>query len=100
MLIDPQREQKCPRMSVVLLVGGQRARGARALRSVIEQSPVDALEVLLLDLGWRDHAPLDGSDHPGVRVLRLDPGIGFGAARARAILEARAPIVAFLEEHC
>jgi hypothetical protein len=75
-------------------------RGARALRSLIQQSAADALEVLVLDLGWRDHPPLDGCDHPSVRVLRLARGMGFGAARARATLEARGPLVAFFEEHC
>jgi glycosyltransferase involved in cell wall biosynthesis len=87
-------------MSVILLVGGQRARSARALRSVSQQSTAAALEVLILDVGWRDHAPLDGCDHPSVRVLQLDRGLGLGAARACAIVEARGPVVAFLEEHC
>lgn len=87
-------------MSVILVVDGQRARGARALRSLIQQPTADALEVLLLDAGWRDHGPLDGCDHPSVRVLRCDREIGLGAVRTRAVLEARGPIVAFLEEHC
>src|SRR5262249_49422268 len=88
-----------PRMSVIVMVDRRRARGARALRSLLAPSDAGALEILLLDFGWREYPPLPGSDHPGVSVLRLDRGITLGAARASGVLEARAPIVAFLEEH-
>ena len=88
------------RMSVILMVDRQRARGARALRSLLAQSTGEAVEVLLLDFGWREHPSLPGCEHPSVRVLRPDRGLTCGAARAWGVLEARAPIVAFLEEHC
>ncbi|MGH9361855.1 MAG: glycosyltransferase family 2 protein, partial [Thermoanaerobaculia bacterium] len=88
------------RMSVVLLVDQQRERGARCLSSVLAQSIVDRLEVLLLDLGGAAAGPLPGSEHPRVCVLRLPPTMSFGALQAEGVLRARAPIVAFLEEHC
>jgi hypothetical protein len=87
-------------MSVILMVDRQRTRGARALGSLLPQSTEGSLEVLLLDFGWREHPPLVGCEHPSVRVLRSDRGVAFGAARAAGVLEARAPIVGFLEEHC
>lgn len=87
-------------MSVVLVVDQQRERGARCLRSVLEQSIVDRLEVLLVDLAAPDAGPLRGSDDPRVRVLRLPATASFGELHAEGVLRARAPIVAFLEEHC
>jgi len=89
-----------PDMSVVLLVDQERERGARCLRSVLAQSIVDRLEVLLVDLAGPDAGPLAGSDHPRVRVLRPPATASFGELHAEGVLRARAPIVAFLEEHC
>jgi hypothetical protein len=40
-----------------------------------------------------------GDDAPWVRTLREAPGITFARARARAVAQARAPVVAFVEEH-
>ena len=87
-------------LSVILPVGGQRARAAAALRSVLDQEVGGGLEVLLLDLAADKFPPLPGSDDTRVRILQLPPGCTLAAARAQAVLETRAPVVAFIEEHC
>lgn len=89
-----------PDMSVVLLVDQERERGARCLGSVLAQSIVDRLEVLLIDLAGPEGGALPGSDHPRVRVLCPPATASFGELHAEGVLRARAPIVAFLEEHC
>jgi hypothetical protein len=86
-------------MSVILMVDRERERGARCLRSILGQSIIDRLEVLLIDLAPAA-ASLAGSDHPRVEVLRLPSSMSWGALNAAAVLRTRAPIVAFIEEHC
>jgi len=88
-----------PLLSVVLVVGRPRRRAAMALHSLLEQDLVDRMEVLLFDTAGADPPPLAGADHPSVRVIALPAGSPFAAARARGVREARAPVVAFLEEH-
>ncbi len=55
--------------------------------------------MVLIDCTDVSTAPLPGSDHPAVRVHHLPEGSHFGNARAIAAAAARAPVVAFLEEH-
>ena len=88
-----------PAVSVIVMVDGQRERGARCLQSILSQSIIDEMEVLLLDFAPPDTPPMRGSEHPSVRVVRMGDTIEFGGARALGVQMARAPIVAFLEEH-
>ena len=81
-------------------MGGQRERERRALQSLLEQSAIDRMEILLYDLGPTDCPPLPGSDHPRVRLTRRTPQDLLGAARADGIRTAKAPVVCFMEEHC
>lgn len=89
-----------PQMSVVLIVGKQRGRAARCLQSILAQSNIDQLEVLLLDNEMEREAPLAGSDHPCVRAMPTPAGVSYGEAMVYGLEQARAPVVAFIEEHC
>ena len=44
---DREGKSNAPELSVILVVDGQRERAAAALRSLLEQSPVDRMEILL-----------------------------------------------------
>ena len=88
-----------PELSVVVLVGPLRGRAGPCLASLAAQGLRERLEVLLVDLEPEGAPPVPGSEAPSVRVLRLPPGTTYSAARARAVADARAPLVAFLEEH-
>ncbi|HEX6902831.1 MAG TPA: glycosyltransferase [Thermoanaerobaculia bacterium] len=85
---------------MILVVGERRDRVVPALASVLSQDVVDRLEILLFDLGEGDPPPVQGSDHPAVRVFKMPPDTLFSNAKARAIRLASAPVVVFLEEHC
>src|SRR5947208_16143011 len=87
-------------LSVILVVGERRDRAVDALRSLLSQSAVDRMEILLCDLAPGDPPPLPGSDHPAVRRLRFAPDTLFSAAKAAAVRTAAGPIVVFFEEHC
>jgi hypothetical protein len=89
-----------PALSIVLVLGARRDRAAGALLSLLTQSVVDRMEVLLFDLAPGEPPPLPGSDHPAVRLFRLPPETLFSTAKAHGIRRATAPVVAFLEEHC
>ncbi len=88
-----------PLLSAILIIGNQRERARLMLKSVLAQSLIDQMEVLLLDCGAPGAAPVPGSDYPRVRTIRLNPGLSAGWVRAEGIRLARAPIVVFLEEH-
>jgi len=82
-----------------MVVGNQRARAERALSSVLDQPEVNQAELILLDAGAPGTEPLLGSAHPFVQTIRTNGGGTFGSLRAMAIRRARAPIVAFIEDH-
>jgi hypothetical protein len=89
-----------PVLSVVLALDSQRQRCESALRSLLAQSIVSRMEILLLDFGHREHPPLPGSHHPSVRSVPMErAAAGYGETLARGVTEAAAPVVAFVEEH-
>lgn len=87
-------------MSVVLMVDRRRERGARALASLLRQTILERLEIVLLDFGGPTVAPLPGTADPHVRMIRLRRGLPYGFAKLIGFRAARAPVVAFVEEHC
>lgn len=88
-----------PDLTAVVVVGPLRDRGGECVHSLLAQGLGDRLEVLLVDLEPTGAPPVPGTDHAAVRTLRLPPETTFAAARARAVSEVRAPVVAFVEEH-
>jgi hypothetical protein len=89
-----------PALSIALVVGDLRTRAEGCLRSVLSQRSVDRCEILLLDVARESAAPIAGSEHRSVRTIRLAPQTSYASARAEAVRQARAPYIAFLEEHC
>src|SRR5258708_6682257 len=89
-----------PELTVILVLGGQRERERRALQSLLEQSAIDRMEILLYDLGPTDCPPIPRSDHPRVRLTRGTPDDFLAESRAKGIRAARAPVICFMEEHC
>lgn len=89
--------ETAPELTVVLVVGTRRERATACLRSILDQLGA-RLEILLVDLG-RGAPPLPGSDDPRVRLIVPPAGTLFAEARAIAVRDARAPFIAFLEEH-
>ena len=92
-------QTKAPLVTVVIAIDRQRERGEGALRSVLAQPRIDECEVLLFDFGADRWPPVPSSAHPAVVCLPLRRGWTFGNVRAYAATLARAPIVAFIEEH-
>lgn len=87
-------------LSILLLIKDQRERAGRCLTSLLEQEGIDSAEILLMDYRAGAYPPLGGSDHPSVRQLNRYEPEPFGVARSRGVSECRAPVVAFIEDHC
>lgn len=86
-------------VSVVIIPGNRRERAARSLASVLDQEGADRAEVILLDAANDGSPPLPRSDEPNVKVFPRPQRGTYGGLRAEGTRLARAPIVAFLEEH-
>jgi len=89
-----------PALSVILIIADQRERARLSLQSLLRQSLIDHMEVMLFDRGKPGTAPLPESNHDRVRQIRVEQGVDAGWLRAEGVRQARAPLVAFLEEHC
>jgi glycosyltransferase involved in cell wall biosynthesis len=98
--VDQRQGEDVPKLSVILVVGSQRERAARALCSLLEQNIINQIEILLFDLGPEECSALPQSDHPRVRLTRQSPKDLLAAARVHGIHAAKAPVVCFMEEHC
>jgi len=88
-----------PSLSVILVAGSKRERTGLALASLLRQSRIESMEIILVDLWGERLPPVPQSDHPRIRVLPVLQADSYGAAMTEGIRRARAPVVAFLEEH-
>ena len=88
-----------PDVSVVIPTRDRSSRLAVTLGAALAQEDVD-LEIVVVDDGSRDatSAYLAHIDDPRIVVLRNAAPRGVAAARNRAIAEARAPWIAFLDD--
>ncbi len=91
-----------PALSVALLAEGAFGSIARTVSHIAAQSEAPQIELLLLaarpDLLQVDADAVRGLH--SVRVLATSLEGGTGGARAMAVREAAAPVVAFAEDHC
>jgi len=91
--------ERRPELSVLVVIGARRERAQRLLDALDAQTRAEALEVVVADL-----APVSTALRAPRRMpllhLRLAPGTEWGRARGVALGQARADLVAFVEDHC
>jgi hypothetical protein len=87
-----------PSLTAATVAGAQRGRVQRLLSALATQTIAADIEVVVVDCrtGLAEIEPPEGLR---VRILPGD-SLSFGEARARAARDARAEIVAFIEDHC
>lgn len=88
------------RLSVILIIGDYRGHAVNAVQSILHQHCDSPIELVIVDVSQQGTPPLVEGAPPEVRVIRLDSDTTFGEAAAQAVRAARAPVVAFIEEHC
>lgn len=87
-------------LSVVVLAGPRRGRTERVLSVLAEQTDDVALEVVVVDLYGDSGSPLSLPEGLDVTTIFVPSSTSWGAARGQGVDASRAPIVAFLEDHC
>jgi hypothetical protein len=93
---------EAPSITVVVVAGDEPTRFGveRAMESLRHQGMVERMEILVVDCSAPGTPPLRGSDHPSVRTVRLPrESTTVAGARAAGVTLARAPLVAFLDDH-
>jgi hypothetical protein len=89
---------EAPDLSVCIVVGAERERAGRSLRCLLRQTALERMEILCVDL-QPDAGAIPELGEPSVRTVTLREGRFMDRAMARALEEARAPLVAFIEDH-
>ena len=85
-----------PLLSVVVTIGALRRRALRCLDALLAQTGAPPLQIVVVDAAPEFGPP----DRPGLDYLPLPACPSINAAKAAGALRARAPVVAFLEDHC
>lgn len=85
-------------ISVVVATGDRHHRTLECIAGIFAQSGVEKCEVILVDGSPGDHSNLY-SHFPHMRYVHIDDRSSITAQRLEGLRLARAPIVAFLEDH-
>jgi hypothetical protein len=96
--LDPPTAE--PRLSVVLVAGPLRPRAQRVVDALGEQTVRDEIEIIVVDLAPEGMPRLEIASGMRATYLRRSRSFGWSRARAAGVHLARAPIVAFIEDHC
>ena len=89
-----------PLLSAIVVVGPCRKRAQRVVNALCAQTAIDSMEIIVLDLGSTGTPKLITSARIQVVYLaRPEMGL-WSRARCEGFRHARAPIVAFIEDHC
>lgn len=91
-----------PLLSVVIIVGDEGTRGGlqRTMQSILHQAIIDRMEIVVVDCSLPGSPPHRGSEDARARTIHLPrEGTTMAQARAAGVHAARAPLVAFMDEH-
>ena len=89
-----------PRMSVVMVAGACRRRVEYALEKLCAQKPLEALEIVVVDVASPALPEVTIPDGAPVIVVPARGLEHWGEARRLGLERSTAPIIAFIEEHC
>lgn len=92
------QENRVPKLSVVVVLGQQRARVQHIIDLIYAQTAVADLELILVDVGM-GAKPLLQTRCP-TQYISKAATTTWGEARSAGVRVARAPVVALLEDHC
>ncbi len=89
-----------PKLSAVIVVGGERDRAQQVVDALYTQTAAAAIEIIIVDAGSEEVYPHPIQIQPSIIPTHYVRATGtWGALRAAGVRAARAPIVAFTEDH-
>lgn len=94
------RNHRNASLSVVIVVGDCTDRVDRILAKLAMQSVADQMEIIMLDAAEDRTPKLHIPSELEVRCIKVDRSMVLGKARFEGTRCAKAPIVAYLEDHC
>ena len=89
-----------PELSAILVVGACRSRAQQVLHALSRQTAIERMEIVVVDLAPLGTPRLLCDSPATVRYLDRPKIERWGEARFEALREARAPVAAFIEDHC
>jgi hypothetical protein len=93
-------QSAAPRLGVVMVAGACRERVQHALERLCSQVPIDALQIVVVDVASRAVPKLSYPSGAPVTIIEAHGLERWGEARRLGLERISAPIVAFVEEHC
>lgn len=88
-----------PSLTVIAVTGNDWRRTSRLIAALARQTIAQEIEVVIVSVASDDKAEVAGAEGLDLVVLRHPDSCDWGHARAEGVRRARAPIVAFLEDH-
>ncbi len=85
-------------LSAIMIVGICRRRAQRSLDALCQQTRVENIKIILVDLG-EQAPPLNAPEHVRLTVISRPAKTSWAQARAAALNEAQGDIIAFIEDH-
>jgi hypothetical protein len=82
-----------------MIAGPLRGRAERCLSRLLEQTLLGQMEIVVVDISPGGPS-LAGADHPAVRYFPRSDLAYYSMAQAECVRQARAEIIAFVEDHC
>lgn len=86
-------------VTVGLIAGEMRSRAERSLRHLLRQTAIERMEIVVVDM-TPAAGPIEGADDPRVRYVPRSGYSYYCEAQAEIMRQAKAPIVAYIEDHC
>jgi hypothetical protein len=83
-----------------MVVGACRQRAQYALDRICAQTPIEALEIVVVDVAPPGVAPLSIPSGASVEIVPASGLDHWGKARRLGLERSSAPVIAFIEEHC
>jgi hypothetical protein len=91
---------QAPSLSAIVVVGGCRTRSQRALDALGAQTAAGSIEIIVFDLASPDTPRLVAPSNVSTIYRSYPESMFWSRARAAAVHDASAPVVAFIEDHC
>jgi hypothetical protein len=96
----PIEQQTAPLLSAVVVIGPCRDRARRVADALCGQTAIGLMEVIIVDLADASTPSIQTPPNVTVKYVRRPDLDLWAKARCVGLSEARAPIVAFTEDHC